>query len=98
MIASVKRATGTRAILQHDLASRIDSHKGGIRSTFEGIPDAPVSGFTLEMQGAKKGLIVNSTDLCKGGRLDDLSPVVGASCGGKHHKRHRAHRKRGGRR
>jgi hypothetical protein len=43
-----------------ELASRIDSHHGGIRSSFEAIPDAPVSEFVLEMQGGKKGLIENS--------------------------------------
>jgi len=78
-----------------DLDSRIDSVKGGIRSTFAAIPDAPVSRFVLEMQGAKKGLIVNSTDICRGthkadaelrgqnGKLDEFGSVVGASCGGK---------------
>jgi hypothetical protein len=49
-----------------DLVGRIDSVGGGIRNTFEVVPDAPVKSFTLEMQGAKKGLLVNSTDLCKG--------------------------------
>jgi hypothetical protein len=43
-----------------ELASRIDSHHGGIRSSFEAIPDAPVTEFTLEMQGGRKGLIENS--------------------------------------
>jgi hypothetical protein len=47
-----------------ELASRIDSFKGGIRSTFEAIPDIPVSRFILSMQGGKKGLIVNSRHLC----------------------------------
>jgi len=94
-----------------DLASRIDSVKGGIRSTFEGIPDAPVSKFTLEMEGGAKGLIVNSTDVCKGshpieasltgqnGRLDRISPPLGATCkkAKKHKKKHkrRAHRAAG---
>jgi hypothetical protein len=47
------------------------------------------------MQGGKKGLIVNSTDICKGkhkataklkgqnGRLYEFKPVVKAKCGGK---------------
>ena len=47
-----------------ELASRIDSVKGGIRSIFTGIPDLPVSRFVLAMQGGKKGLIVNSRNLC----------------------------------
>ena len=47
-----------------ELASRIDSVKGGIRSIFTAIPDLPVSRFVLAMQGGKKGLIVNSRNLC----------------------------------
>ncbi len=77
-----------------ELSSRIDSVGGGIRSTFASIPDAPVSKFILEMQGGKKGLIVNSRDLCKGtnradavlrgknGRSSETRPVVKAvGCG-----------------
>jgi hypothetical protein len=84
-----------------DLAARIDSIHGGIRSTFEDVPDAPVSRFILEMQGAKKGLIVNSTNLCAGrhlavaklsgqnGKGFEAKPAVGASCGGKKKGKHK---------
>lgn len=49
-----------------NLVGRIDSAKGGrIRNTFESVPDAPVTKFVLEMQGGKKGLLVNSANLCK---------------------------------
>ncbi len=88
-----------------DLAARIDSVNGGIRSSFESIPDAPVSRFVLEMQGGKKGLIVNSTNLCKStnrakakltgqnGKVDDTKPAVKNSCKkGKHKKGHKGHR------
>jgi hypothetical protein len=49
-----------------DLVGRIDSvgKEGRIRNSFEEVPDAPVTKFTLTMQGAKKGLLVNSTNLC----------------------------------
>jgi hypothetical protein len=82
-----------------DLVGRIDSLNGRIRNTFESVPDAPVTKFVLEMQGGKKGLIVNSTDICRGrhralanfdgqnGKLRDLRPVVKARCGGKKGKR-----------
>ncbi len=92
-----------------DLASRIDSRHGGIRSTFEDVPDAPVSRFILDMQGGRKGLIVNSTDLCTGkhratanltgqnGRADRARPLVRAE-GCPKAKRHKRHHKRGGRR
>jgi uncharacterized repeat protein (TIGR01451 family) len=48
-----------------DAVGRIDSIKGGIRTTFEGVPDLPISTFVLNMQGAKKGLLQNSTNICK---------------------------------
>jgi hypothetical protein len=85
-----------------NLVGRIDSINGGIRTTFEGVPDAPVTKFTLEMQGGKKGLIVNSVDICKAkhrakvnlrgqnGRRYQFKPLVKAQCGGK--------KKKGGRR
>ncbi|HWO83223.1 MAG TPA: hypothetical protein VNM38_05465 [Solirubrobacterales bacterium] len=79
-----------------NLVGRIDSTKqGGIRSTFEGVPDAPVSKFILQMQGGKKGLIVNSEDICKAkhraiaafkgqnGKRHEFNPVVKTKCGGK---------------
>jgi hypothetical protein len=73
--------------------ARVDTTKqNGIRSTFELIPDAPVSRFVLEMKGGKKGLLVNSVDICKkksranarfiahNGRQVTLRPVVENSC------------------
>jgi hypothetical protein len=47
-----------------DLAGRIDSIEGGIRNTFEVVPDAPVSKFVLTMQGGRKSLLENSVNLC----------------------------------
>jgi hypothetical protein len=49
-----------------DVVGRIDSVNGGIRTTFEGVPDIPVSKFVLSMKGGKKGLLQNSTDVCQG--------------------------------
>jgi len=82
------------------LDGRIDSVKGRIRNTFEAVPDAPVTKFVLEMQGGKKGLLVNSTNLCAGkhralshfvgqnGKAYDTRPVLKAHCGkGKKNKR-----------
>ena len=42
-----------------NLVGRIDTVRGGIRNTFDGVPDAPVSKFVLNMQGGKRGLLVN---------------------------------------
>ena len=76
-----------------DLSGRIDSKNARIRNTFDFVPDAPVSKFVLTMQGGKKGLLVNNTELCKttpradialdaqNGKTVDSSPVVGDDCG-----------------
>jgi hypothetical protein len=84
------------------LAGRIDSVHGGIRTSFEAVPDQPVSTFVLRMQGGKKGLLVNSRDICKStakatakftaqnGRKATLRPVLKNSCKKKHRK-HRRH-------
>jgi hypothetical protein len=82
-----------------NLSGRIDSAKGGrIRNTFEAVPDAPVTKFTLEMQGGRKGLVTNSANLCAGknratalftgqnGKRRTLHPLVKAQCGGKKSK------------
>ncbi len=82
-----------------DLVGRIDSVNGGIRTTFESVPDAPVSKFTLTMRGAKKGLIVNSRNLCaaanrarvefdaQNGKVKDFAPPLRAKCGARHGNR-----------
>ncbi len=55
-----------------ELSGRIDSKNRGIRNTFDVVPDAPVDTFTLSMQGGKKGLLVNSTNLCKSTNRADV--------------------------
>jgi hypothetical protein len=43
----------------------IDSLESGrIKTVFYPVPDVPVSKFTLTMKGGKRGLLVNSRDLC----------------------------------
>jgi hypothetical protein len=46
------------------LVGFVDSVKGRLRSTFASTPDAPVSSAAISLYGGKKGLFVNSTDLC----------------------------------
>ena len=87
-----------------DLDGRVDSVNGGIRNTFEVVPDAPVTEFTLNLQGGKKGLLVNSTNLCasthratakfsgQNGKLATLHPALQAKCKRKTKKGHRKHR------
>jgi hypothetical protein len=52
--------------IEVDLVGRIDSFKGGIRTTFDRVPDVPVSKFTMTLPGGKHGLLVASKNLCKG--------------------------------
>jgi len=47
-----------------ELASRTDSIRGHIRSTFDLVPDVPVSKFVLVLNGGPKGLLVNSRNQC----------------------------------
>jgi hypothetical protein len=58
-----------------ELAGRIDSKNGGIRNTFETVPDAPVTKFVLKMKGGKKSLLVNSRNLCKGASFAQVRMV-----------------------
>jgi hypothetical protein len=60
-----------------ELAGRVDSKGGGIRNTFDVVPDAPVTKFTLQMRGGKKSLIVNSRNLCKGKRAKATVRMTG---------------------
>lgn len=53
-----------RGVANIEAVGRIDSVNGGIRNTFDIIPDAPFDAFTLRMQGGSKGLVINSQNLC----------------------------------
>jgi hypothetical protein len=78
-----------------DLVGRIDSFKGGIRTTFGRVPDVPVSKFVLTLPGGKKGLLVNSRSLCakpvkavirikaQNGRKRNSKPKLRTPCSGK---------------
>jgi hypothetical protein len=56
-----------RGKIDIDLAAKIDQPKGsGLRTTFESVPDVPVSSFALDLEGGGKGLLINSAGLCTG--------------------------------
>jgi hypothetical protein len=90
-------------LFDFNLVGRIDSTNARIRSAFNSAPDVPVTKVILEMQSGKKGLIVNSRDLCghksratavftgQNGKTHETSPEVKADCKGgkkpKHGKR-----------
>jgi hypothetical protein len=57
--------------LRIEVVGHIDSVHGGLRGTFEGIPDAPVSRFVMNLKGGKQGLLVNSQDTCAGPQRAD---------------------------
>jgi hypothetical protein len=93
------------------LRGKIDTdQEGGIRNSFEVVPDAPVSKFTLSLAGGKKGLLENSEDICRkpqqatvkltgqNGRVENSSPLIANSCGAKAKTKRKAdeqHRARG---
>jgi hypothetical protein len=95
-----------------DLAGRIDSKKGGLRGTFTGIPDAPVSRFVMTLRGGRRGLLVNAANLCAragqasarfvghAGRGVFWRPSVKAQCKKKagRHKHGKHHRRKGAQR
>ena len=90
------------------LVGRTDATNGRIRTTFESLPDVPVSGFQLKLFGAKRGILENANlnNLCEGtqratvlfggqnGRSAKSTTTIDAvPChAGASHKRNRGHR------
>lgn len=76
-----------------ELVGRVDSVKGRLRTTFESIPDAPVTSVKLDLLGGDKGLLVNSESLCakvrnatvqmtgQGGTVVNVKPEIKMACG-----------------
>jgi hypothetical protein len=46
------------------LDGRIGPAKNGIRTLFTDLPDAPITRFLLQLQGGRRGLLVNSANIC----------------------------------
>ena len=71
-----------------------------IRNIFASVPDAPVTKFTLQMFGGNKGLLENSTNLCRkpnraevsftgqNGKLATYKRVLKVKCGKKKRRKH----------
>ena len=51
-----------------ELVGRIDSVNARLRTTFETVPDVPVSRFVFHFAGGRKGLLQNSESLCGSNR------------------------------
>ncbi len=94
--------------IQIEVAARIDSIRGGIRANFDLVPDAPVTKVVVTMLGNRKGLLINSRNLCRGtnratvkmdgqnGKVHDFRPVVkptGCRKGGKGGKKGKGSRR-----
>ncbi|HEU4707507.1 MAG TPA: hypothetical protein VFS64_09985 [Solirubrobacterales bacterium] len=87
------------------LHGKVDTtSKDGIRNTFEVVPDAPVSKFTLSLKGGKRySLIENSESLCarpqkasvlfvaQSGKVARFASRIAVKCRG--HKARKRHRK-----
>jgi hypothetical protein len=66
-----------------------------VRTRFANVPDAPVTRFSMNLFGGKRGLIENSADLCQAkrvakvrlaaqsGRVRNRGVAIGVRCGGK---------------
>jgi hypothetical protein len=88
------------------LDGRIDSFKGGIRTTFDRVPDVPVTKFVMTLPGGKKGLLVNSRNLCakpvkgiirikgQNGKKANSKPKLRTPCKKKHKKHGKHHKKK----
>ena len=91
------------------LDGRVDTlRNGAIRTSFENPPDAPVSNFTLTLDGGAKGLLQNNTNLCahslhvtaditgQNGKTANQNPLLRTPCHKKHkrvrHERSKKHR------
>lgn len=89
------------------LNGRIDTTKRlGLRSTFEVVPDAPVTRFVLRMKGGKRyGLLTNKENICRkpqranarfigqNGKVAQLRPKVANDCRRAKKASRRSHRK-----
>lgn len=81
-----------------DAVGRIDSVNGGIRNTFDFVPDAPITKVVVNFQGGKKGLLENSTNICLGkhkatvkmrghnGRVHNFLAPLKPQCGKARHR------------
>ena len=91
--------------VRSESAGRVDSINGGIRNTFDLIPDAPITKVIFALQGGKKGLLVNSRDICDhtyramvkytahNGATYTQRPKMVADCKGKRKGKKKAKRK-----
>jgi hypothetical protein len=78
--------------IEIEAVGHVDSSRGGTRATFDGLPDAAVSKFTMVLNGGKKGILQLGGSLCakpqhalarfiaQSNATEVLHPVLGAKC------------------
>ncbi len=88
-----------------EVTGKTDSVKGALRNTFEAVPDAPFETARVELFGGKRGLVVNSRNLCahnyradvkldgQNGKTYDTKPLVKTDCKKKHKSAHKVVKK-----
>jgi hypothetical protein len=78
LVASL-RSGAIRIVIE----GKIGAAKQGIRVLFDNLPDAPIDRFTMTLNGGKRGLLVNSANICAAPPLATVSALgqnnVGAS-------------------
>ncbi len=89
--------------IEIDQVGKIDTVNARLRTTFENVPDAPLSKAVISLVGGSKGLLVNNTSLCKqvnrasvaldaqNSKFADSTPKIAIKCPKprkRHHKRH----------
>ncbi len=98
--------------IEIDQVGKIDTVHARLRTTFQGIPDAPLSKAIIRLVGGHKGLLVNNTNLCKqpnraavflngqNNKIADSNPHIALKCPKprkKHHRKHKRHHLRNNR-
>jgi hypothetical protein len=93
--------------IQVEAAGRTDSVNGGLRNSFDYVPDAPFTKLVMQLRGGKKGLLQNSRNICAStsratvkysahnGKVREGHPELEASCGAKRKGKRGAHHKHG---
>jgi hypothetical protein len=81
--------------IQVEAVGRTDTVNGGLRNSFDYVPDAPFTKLVMQLRGGKKGLLQNSRNICAeafratakytahNGKVREGHPELEASCGAK---------------
>jgi hypothetical protein len=97
-----------RGQIDIDLDGKIETIKKRLHTTFQTVPDAPVTRFTLSLYGGKRGLLQNSENLCsaplntlieidgQNGKLANRSLALGTPCAAKARRKRKHHTRVGG--